>query len=71
MSAATEGGFFYGLLSRKNKFPAGGLMVTLSVVPLVLTGNPTGVQFAVLKSEFCCKTKFVAEAGQETVTVGS
>jgi len=45
-------------------------MVTLSVVPLVLTGNPTGVQFAVLKSEFCCKTKFVAEDGQETVTVG-
>ena len=48
--------FFYGLLSRKNKFPAGGLMVTLRVVPLVVTGNPTDVQFAVVKSEFCCKT---------------
>ena len=63
--------FFYGLLSRKNKFPACGLMVTLKVAPLVVTGNPTGVQFAVLRSEFCCKTKVVAEDGQETVTVGS
>lgn len=46
-------------------------MVTLSVAPLVVTNKPEFIQFAVVKSEFCCKTKFVAEDGQETVTVGS
>jgi len=61
--------FFYGLLSRKNKFPACGLMVTLLVVPLVVINNPVFIQFAVFKSEFCCKTKSVAEDGHETVTV--
>jgi len=46
-------------------------MVTLSVAPLVVINNPVCIQFAVFKLEFCCKTKFVAEDGQETVTVGS
>ena len=56
MSAATDG-VFYGLVSRKNKFPAGWLMVTLSVAPLVVINNPVFIQFAVfIKLEFCCKT---------------
>jgi hypothetical protein len=46
-------------------------MVTLIVAPLVVTNQPVLIQFAVFKSEFCCKTKSVAEDGQETVTVGS
>ena len=44
--------------NRKNRFPAGGVMVTKLFVPsLEMLSLGTGVQLVVVKSEFCCKVQ--------------
>ena len=62
-------GVNYCWLKRKNKLPAGGVMV-MKLFVLSLEGLPLGVQLVVLTSGLCCKVQPVRrlfQYGQETV----
>jgi hypothetical protein len=59
-----------GRLSRKYRFPVGGLMLTVFVVPLSLTvllklDQPLGLP----RSLLCCNTNRVEGDGQAMITV--
>jgi hypothetical protein len=56
-------------MSRKNLFPTGALRFTVVVVPSSAGVTPTGIQFVVARSVFCCKVKPGEAEGQDTATV--